>query len=177
MKNGIAVEKKTNRNGGLTLAEYATAKKLPLKSLESIGVRQVYLGGKAVVGIPYKDINGEEVAVRFRLALGKEQDRFRWRSGSKPILYGLWRLRKSGMRPYIFLPEGESDTQTLWLHKFPALGLPGANGWREEWAAHLDNFERIYVPIEPDQGGQAVLRWLANSKIRGRVRLLRLNSA
>jgi hypothetical protein len=134
----------------------------------------VYSGGKAVVAIPYQDANGEEAEVRFRLALGKEQDRFRWRRGSKPILYGLWRLRKSGMRPYIFLPEGESDTQTLWLHKFPALGLPGANGWKEGWAAYLDNFERIYVPIEPDHGGEAVLRWLSNSKIRNRVRLVKL---
>jgi putative DNA primase/helicase len=174
MKNGVAIEAETNRSSGLTVAEYATAKKLPLEFLESIGVRQVYLGGKAVVGIPYKDSNGKEVAARFRLALGKEQDRFRWHTGSKPILYGLWRLRKSGVRPYIFLPEGESDTQTLWLHKFPALGLPGANSWKEEWAAHLDNFERIYVPIEPDQGGEAVLRWLSKSKIRNRARLVKL---
>ena len=29
------------------------------------------------------------------------------------------------------LVEGESDAQTLWHRGYPAIGLPGANQWRE----------------------------------------------
>jgi hypothetical protein len=39
--------------------------------------------------IPYLGVGGEELAVRFRIAF--EEDRFQWKSGSKPCLYGLHR--------------------------------------------------------------------------------------
>ena len=32
----------------------------------------------------------------------------------------------------VVLVEGESDAQTLWLHGYPALGLPGASTWSEK---------------------------------------------
>lgn len=74
--------------------------------------------------------------------------------------------------------EGESDTQTCWLHGFPALGLPGANTWNEDRdAPRLDDIATIYVVIEPDTGGAAVMRWLEKSSIASRVRLVRLNGA
>ena len=72
--------------------------------------------------------------------------------------------------------EGESDCHALWQAGFPAIGLPGADNWNEERdAKYFDGIDTIYVMIEPDKGGDAVLRWLAKSKIRDRVRLVRLN--
>ena len=162
---------------GLTLADYATAKKLTMPFLSKLGIRQFHLLGKPAIAMPYFDSDGKESAARFRLAMDKQSDRFRWRKGSKPSLYGLWQLSKFSDKKYIFIPEGESDSQTLWFHGIPALGLPGANSWKEEWADALVGFERIYVPIEPDKGGEAVLRWLAKSKIRERVRLVKLDAA
>jgi hypothetical protein len=162
---------------GLTLADYATAKKLTMPFLSKLGIRQFHLGGKPAVAMPYFDSDGKESAARFRLAMDKQSERFRWRKGSKPSLYGLWQMSKFVGKKYIFIPEGESDSQTLWFHGIPALGLPGANSWREEWADALEGFDRIYVPIEPDKGGEAVLRWLAQSKIRERARLVKFNVA
>ena len=73
------------------------------------------------------------------------------------------------------LVEGESDCHTLWYHGIPALGIPGAGNWREDRdAGYLDGIETIYVVIEPDRGGQAVRQWLAQSKIRDRVKLIHL---
>jgi hypothetical protein len=75
----------------------------------------------------------------------------------------------------VALVEGESDCHTLWHHGIPALGLPGANGWWESRDAdHLKHFDRIYVVIEPDRGGEAVLGWLADSSIRDRAWLVEL---
>lgn len=164
-------------NHGCTLDAYAEMKRLPVDSLKSHGVTQLTYNGVPAVSIPYKDVDGALAATRYRTALTKTEDgddRFKWKKGSKPILYGLWRL---GTPQSVVLVEGESDCHTLWYHSIPALGLPGAATWREEWAAHLDGIAAIYVVIEPDSGGEAVKRWLATSRIRERVRLITLSGS
>lgn len=72
------------------------------------------------------------------------------------------------------LVEGESDAQTVWSHGGPALGLPGANVWKEAWADAFDGLQTIYVIVESDAGGEAVKKWLATSTIRERVWLVTL---
>lgn len=147
---------------GLTLAQYAEAKRLPIEFLRTLGLEEIRIGGRPAVRIPYFDEQGREVAIRFRLAL-QGSGAFRWKKGSKVCPYGLWRLAQARQAGYIVLVEGESDAHTLWCHSIPALGLPGADTWQASWAAHLDSIPKIYVVIEPDTGGQTVLRWLAVS--------------
>jgi hypothetical protein len=161
---------------GLTLAQYAAAKQLPVDFLRGLGLSDVFIGGQDVVRIPYLDEVGNELAVRFRVSLDGDQ-RFKWRTGATPHLYGLARLAGARRAGEVLLVEGESDTQTLWFNEFHALGLPGAASWRPEWAAVFDGIERIYVLIEPDRGGDAVLRWLASVPFRARVRLVHLVGA
>ncbi len=161
---------------GCTLADYARAKRLDEAKLRALGVSDASLLGRPAVRIPYRDADGQEVAVRFRVAPSGE-DRFRWRRGSHPPLYGLDCLADARRAGTVSLVEGESDSHTLWQHGFPALGLPGAASWREDWASHLDGIGTVYVVIEPDKGGQAILKWLRRSTIRDRVRLLLLADA
>jgi hypothetical protein len=131
------------------------------------------LGGRSAVRIAYLGPDGDELAVRFRIALSG--DRFRWKSGSKPCLYGLNRIADARAAGYVVLVEGESDVHTLWQHGIPAVGLPGATNWREERDAKwFDDIDTIYVVIEPDRGGQSVRKWLAQSSIRTRAKLLQL---
>src|SRR3977135_2472845 len=102
-------------------------------------------------------------------------DRFRWKSGTKPCLYGLHRLHEAHKARHVVLVEGESDCHTLWFHEIPALGIPGATNWREERdARYLDGIETIYVVVEPDRGGDAVRKWLSRSPIRPRAKLVSL---
>ncbi len=160
----------------LTLKQYAKSKKLPLDFLKKLGLWNASRRGNPVVFIPYRDASGAEACARIRVSM-KGNDRFRWKIGAKPTLYGLWRL-KGTVGKSIVLVEGESDCHTLWFHGFPALGLPGANSWKEKkWAQYLDRFEKIYVVIESDKGGEAVEAWLRTSKIRDRIRLVRLEGA
>ena len=50
--------------------------------------------------------------------------------------------------------------------------------WNERRDAHhLVGFETIYVVVEPDQGGESVLRWVRQSSIRDRVRLVHLTAS
>ncbi len=171
---------------GCTLRAYADAKGLDEAWLRSLGVSDATWpakGGAPAVRIPYHDADGAEVSVRYRISV-EGPDRFRWRHGSKPLLYGLDRLGRptrrgalAALRDPVALVEGESDCHTLWHAGFAAVGLPGANSWRETWARDLDGVAEIHVVVEPDDGGRAVLGWLAKSSIRDRVRLVYLEGA
>ena len=167
---------------GCTVEAYARAKGLPAEFLMELGLQDTRRpgGGPSAVRIPYFDTNGAEVAVRYRLALEKKRDgadnRFRWKSGSKPRLYGLDRLDRGHEAGWAALVEGESDCHVLWYAGVSALGLPGANSWNETRdAPSLDGIDTIYVFIEPDSGGDSALHWLGKSRIRDRVRLVFLD--
>jgi len=114
------------------------------------------------------------MAVRFRVSL-EGVNRFKWRTGTKPCLYGLWRLDKAQQAGFVVLVEGESDCHTLWYHNIPALGIPGATTWRDERdAVYLDGIEKIYVIIEPDEGGTALRKRLERSPFRERLNFVSL---
>ncbi len=145
--------------------------------MRTVGLSEITYLGNPAVRIPYVDDGGREHAIRFRIAVTGD-DRFRWKARSKPCLYGLNRLPDARELGYVVLVEGESCTQTLWYQGFPALGLPGAANWKEQRdAAHLAEVAVAYVVIEPDRGGEAVLGWLAESELRGRVKLVQLHGA
>jgi hypothetical protein len=99
---------------GLTLDQYATAKALSIDFLKSCGLSEFTFDRKPAVRIPYFGEAGDELAVRFRIAL--DLDRFRWKSGTKPCLYGLNRLAELKKVGQAVLVEGESDchAQPAW---------------------------------------------------------------
>src|SRR5215211_1784599 len=109
------------------LENYAAVKGLPAEFLKKLELTGRNYRGKPAVRIPYRDEHGEEKSIRFRTALEKSEDgtdnRFRWRSGSKAMLYGLERLEKIRKAGYVVLVEGESDARALWYHRLPALGI------------------------------------------------------
>ncbi len=159
---------------GLSLDAYAAAKRLPVAFLKSLGLSDIFIQGTPVVRIPYFNEDGSDGPARFRWSLSGKR-KFTWRKGSKPQLYGLFRLQEARDAGYCVLVEGESDVHTLLFHGIPALGVPGAANWREDRdAPRLDGIEEIYVVIEPDRGGEGLQRWLQRSRIRQRVRVLRL---
>jgi putative DNA primase/helicase len=106
------------------LTRYAAIKRLPVAFLVSLGLSDLIYQKHPSVRIPYR-AGGTDDPVRFRIAA--EGDKFRWKSEAKPSLYGLWRLGDARSLGRVTLCEGESDTQTLWLHDEPTVGLPGAN--------------------------------------------------
>src|SRR3712207_4677581 len=102
-------------------------------------------------------------------------DRFRWKSGARAIPYGLNRLDLAQGRGYVTLVEGESDCHTLWSHGEPALGIPGAGTWNDARDAPLlAEIPRVYLEVEPDEGGESLLRRVEGSALRDRLRIVRL---
>ena len=158
---------------------YATAKRLPIARLQAFGLSTITYNNRPAVRIPYRGQDGrDDGPVRFRLALekGPEGDqRFAWKRGSKLSLYGLDRLAEARTRKYVAIVEGESDCHTCWCWNLPAVGLPGAASWQDAWSQHFADIDTIYVVIEPDAGGAAVLERLSSAAIRDRVRLVRIS--
>jgi hypothetical protein len=150
-------------------------KQLPEDFLRGLGLRDVTYQDKPAVRIPYPDEEGHEAAVRFRVSLDGPE-KFRWRSGNQPLPYGLRLLDEARAAGFVVLVEGESDCHTLWFYEIPALGIPGASNWRDEWATYLDGIEKIYAIIEPDHGGNALRERLTGCEaIRERLHLLELD--
>lgn len=169
----------TVQHAGLTVKQYAEAKRLDPERLRSFGLSDLSYLGKPAVRIPYHDGAGNDGPVRYRLRLDKgadADDRFKWKTGSKLCLYGLDRLPLARERGHAALVEGESDCHTLWSHGEPAIGVPGANNWNETRdAPAFDDVPLVYLVVEPDKGGAALLDKLSTSALADRVHLVSLH--
>ena len=119
------------------------------------------------VSIPYFGEDQQQLCFRKRYPKGASQ-RFSWSNGAKGkiALYGLWLLEKIREEGYVILCEGESDTQTLWHLGYPALGVPGATTFKAEWADDLAGL-KLYLHVEPDQGGQTFRSAMAKKLYQG----------
>jgi len=160
---------------GCTLEQYSERKRLPAEFLKGLGLSEITRHNAPCVRIPYVTQDGSEASVRFRTAL-EGDDRFRWKAGSKPFLYGLNRLRMAEERGYVLLVEGESCCHALWHHGYPAVGVPGVSNWREgRDAEHLADIDKIYLIVEPDEGGEKLLRALSESQLRDQTKLVLLD--
>lgn len=141
----------------LTLQEYAFTKRLPEEFLRD--VCRVSTGkdrdGTKFLKMPYYDESGNNAPV-FRKRYGGKEFRWSYGSSGKLTLYGLWRLQAIRDAGSVLLVEGESDTQTLWFLKFPALGVPGASNFKEKMIPALEGL-KVYIHIEPDKGGDTFL--------------------
>jgi len=156
---------------GCTLQQYADTKKLPIDALKSYGLSDANYSRNPALAIPYFDENGGVVSTQFRILLtGK--NKFRWKSGGGTYIYFNNLLRQNA--DYAVICEGASDCHTLWHNEINAFGIAGVSNWKEDYAKLFDNYIVIYVVIEPDAGGDAVLEWLKKSAIRDRVKLIKL---
>jgi hypothetical protein len=157
-----------------TLEDYSKEKKLPRKFLAKLGLKTIKRGKFKQLAIPYYDQDNKEVITRYRLSSSSSQ-KFLWEKGATPTLYGLDRLHIAETRGYVVLVEGESDCHTLWRKKIQAIGIPGANTWNDDkFSGYFKKVETIYLVVEPDKGGETLLKSLSESKLKEKVRLLDL---
>jgi AAA domain len=143
----------------LSLLDLAQAKKLPWRFLCNLGIVEEARG----LRIPYYTLDGTP-APRYRIrtaSVAKEGSW--WNKGPGDITpYGLERLEEARQAGFLILVEGESDCWTLWWHRFPALGLPGAETANKLQAEYLTGIEHLYIVREPDAAGTRFVEDIAS---------------
>jgi len=148
---------------GLTLEDFAKAKRLNVNFLSRHYVRQGEWRGRPAVAFVYRDTDGDYWATRYRIAMSG--DKFRWEAGAsaKTLLYGAWWLPLWRQRAVqtVLLVEGESDALTLWQAGVHAVGVPGSDSLSAENARLLDGFD-VVLWREPDDGGEKLLQHARN---------------
>jgi 5S rRNA maturation endonuclease (ribonuclease M5) len=149
------------------LQQYADAKRLPVDLLKQWHVSDAVYNGKPAVRIEYRDVDGNLLAVQFRVGLHKGangEERFRWRRGDSARIYGLWRMPEYSKRN-LWVVEGSSDAHSLWSAGIPCIALPSASA--KELAPDLwriaERFERIYLCLDADSAGRELLEALAQA--------------
>ena len=155
---------------GVTLAQLAQAKGLPLEHLHSLGWRDVEYRGRPAVEMPCRDPAGAVLRnqIRVRLEKGRKRDgRFVWGSGQGLWLMGLDRMETAREASSLLIVEGATDYAACSLADIPILGVPGANTWRKDWAAYVKDISRLVVWQEPGASGLALVRSIA--KVRSDV--------
>ena len=144
--------------GSYKLEEYAFSKRLPVDFLKETCGAETGRDRKTkttYLKLPY--FNEEKTEPIFRKRYADKEFRWSWGSSGKLILYGDWRLPEIRKQGYAILVEGESDTQTLWYLKLPALGVPGASVFKPKMVPKLQDL-KLYIHVEPDKGGETFLQ-------------------
>lgn len=103
--------------------------------------------------------DGERVTFPVRDATGELVNVIRYLPGGKPKTLGL-RHRSRGLFPApetiegrVWLMEGEPDAVSGHELGLPAVGVPGTNGWRPEWAERLRG-RSVVVCFDCDEPGR-----------------------
>jgi RecA-family ATPase len=146
-------QRQQSSHKGVTLLDFALDKHLHWRFLINQGIVEEPKGG---LRIPYYLEDGTLAARhRIRHALKAKEGSW-WTPGPGDIVpYGLECLQAAQERGYLFLVEGETDVLTLRLHRYPALGIPGAEMVKTTLkASYLEGIEQLYIFREPDAAGQ-----------------------
>lgn len=72
--------------------------------------------------------------------------------GSGVNLYGVQSVASAG--EWIVVTEGEIDALTWQQVGVPAIGIPGAENWKEHWSNVFEDFSRVYLAEDGDGAGK-----------------------
>lgn len=75
-----------------------------------------------------------------------------------------WPDQLDGEGP-LYIVEGELDAMSLWTLGRDAIGVPGANGWKAEWAKLVSDREVVIIRDDDDAGERMALD-IINSGVR-----------
>lgn len=103
------------------------------------------------LSIPYITTTGV-VDIRFRAVDAATTPKYLSRSGSAVRLFGVTALLKPGRN--IVVTEGEIDCMTVNQIGVPAVGVPGANGWKPYWRNLFEDYDEVIVLCDGDQAGR-----------------------
>lgn len=82
------------------------------------------------------------------------------RKGSPVNMYGV--QSADWAEEWIVITEGEIDALIWQQIGVPAIGIPGAENWKDYWVNVLEDFSRVYLAEDGDDAGKDL--WIAASE-------------
>lgn len=99
------------------------------------------------VSIPYTDGLGRERGIRYR-SLGPTDERYKYLAPKN--FSHLFAVRASD-HPVVFITEGEIDAMTLWQLGYRAVGVPGAQVWKDHFKYLFRNVDEAVICFDFDE--------------------------
>lgn len=103
------------------------------------------------LSIPYVTTGGV-VDIRYRAIRPGDEPKYKSRPGTTTRLFGVTALTQD--TDTIVLCEGEIDTITMNQIGVAAVGVPGANAWKDHWRLLFSDYDNIIVVCDGDQAGR-----------------------
>jgi DNA primase len=108
------------------------------------------------LAIPYRTPSGVS-CIRYRSLESKpEKRKYDQESGARTPLYNVQDLHRSD--PWIAVCEGELDALVMsGIVGVPAVGIPGVDHWNRNgsvWSRLLQDYETVFIVMDPDKSGQ-----------------------
>jgi DNA primase len=101
------------------------------------------------LAIPFFSGTGKPLGIRFRHPDG-HRPKYDQPAGQPPLPYLLKNLESR----IVYVTEGEFDSLILTQLGLPAVGIPGANAFREEWRYLFRDCERAVIVFDGDEAGR-----------------------
>lgn len=112
------------------------------------------------LALPYIGPNGNVYSMVFRCI--REHDckeagckKYLYPTGERRVMYNTRALMAS--TDYLFVTEGEMDAATLTACGWPAVGIPGTNGWQKHFGRMMAGFTRVVLFADGDTAGEKLV--------------------
>lgn len=106
-----------------------------------------YLTRSGVCGIAFRCIEHDDCKP-------VHKDKYLWPSGLDRRIYNTPAFDVPS--PHIAICEGEIDAMTAHQEVMPAVGIPGADAFKEWWALPFLGYDTVYVLTDDDDAGHAL---------------------
>lgn len=104
------------------------------------------------LAIPYKTPTGP-VDIRFRSVHPDDSPKYLSRAGAQQHIYNVEAFQADS--DIICVCEGELDTIIVnTMVGIPAVGMPGANGWKNWYARAFADYRKVFILTDGDQAGR-----------------------
>lgn len=118
-------------------------------------VKEPMIGDDEMQGrlaIPYLTPTGP-VDIRFRSVHPDDSPKYLSRAGSQQHIYNVLAFQEDS--DVICICEGEMDTIVVnTMVGIPAVGMPGANGWKNWYSRAFADYRKVFVLTDGDQAGR-----------------------
>ena len=124
------------------------------------------------IAIPYLNPDGSVRTIRFRYL----SPRFNKYDNFKGHNIHLYNVANTAL-PHVWICEGEFDSLVLTQMGFPAVGIPGASGFKPDWKFLFSNAEQVSLVFDGDEAGSKGANRIASilgEVVTGDLRVVRL---